>query len=60
MMWGCMRYKSIGYGYPIQERMDSQLYCDILATSFKDKLDYWNFSINDVIFQQDNDLKYSD
>jgi len=59
MMWGCMTYKGIGYGCHIQETMDSKVYCDILETSFKDTLDYWDLSLNDVIFQQDNDPKHT-
>lgn len=59
MMWGCMTYKGIGYGCHIQEVMNSKVYCDILETSFKDTLDYWDLELDDVIFQQDNDPKHT-
>src|SRR5689334_18518374 len=59
MMWGCITYKCVGYDCHIQETIDAQLYCHILETSFKDTLDYWNYSVNNVILQQDNDPKHT-
>ena len=59
MMWGCMLYEVIGYGCHIQHIMDADVYCEILETPLKDTLNYWGFSFNNVIFQQDNDPKHT-
>ena len=59
MMWGCMTFKGVGYGCHIQQIMDSKLYCEILQKYLKDSLNFFDISINDMIFQQDNDPKHT-
>ena len=59
MMWGCMSFNGAGYGCHIQEKMNAEVYCEILDTSFKDSLEYWGVSKNEIIFQQDNDPKHT-
>ena len=59
MMWSCISWKGVGYGSQIMDKMDADLYCEVLETTFKDSLEYWEFSANDFIFQQDNDPKHT-
>jgi DDE superfamily endonuclease len=59
MMWGCMSCKGVGYGCQIENKMDAKTYCGILDSTFQDTLEYWDFSTDDFIFQQDNDPKHT-
>lgn len=59
MMWGCMSYYGVGYGCHVQDMMNAEVYCEILNTSFKDSIEYWNLSTSEIIFQQDNDPKHT-
>jgi transposase len=59
MMWGCMTYSGIGYGCQIEGIMKAEDYCNIMATSFKDTLEFWGLDKGEVIFQQDNDPKHT-
>jgi transposase len=59
MMWGCMSYKGVGYSHHIQQIMNADVYCQILGTSLKGSLDFWDFSKDNIIFQQDNDPKHT-
>ena len=52
MMWGCMTYYGIGYACQIYDgTMKKEDYIGILESSFKDSLEYYKLSINDIIFQ---------
>jgi transposase len=59
MMWGCMSIHGVGFGCQIEDIMDSDLYCYILGTTFKDSLEYWKLRCEDFIFQHDNDRKHT-
>ena len=54
-----MTAASIGYFYKIDSRLDATLYCQILKEDFFETLEYYNLDLNNVIFQQDNDSKYT-
>ncbi|EIE82427.1 hypothetical protein RO3G_07132 [Rhizopus delemar RA 99-880] len=60
MMWGCMTAKGVGYACQIFDgNMNSQTYTNILGTTYKDTLDYYDWKHKDVIFQHDNDPKHT-
>lgn len=60
MIWGCMTSLGVGYACRIVEYpMKSELYTHILATTYKDTLDYYGLKNKDVIFQQDGDPKHT-
>ena len=59
LMWGCMTYSGIGYGCQIEGTMKAEDYCNVLATSLKDTLEFWGLDKDKVIFQQDNDPKHT-
>ncbi|KAG2192552.1 hypothetical protein INT47_012776 [Mucor saturninus] len=59
MMWGCMTYFGPGYASRILEYpMNSDCYTHILGTSYKETLNYYGLTNNDVLFQQDGDPKH--
>jgi hypothetical protein len=39
--------------------MRAEDYCEIFGTSLMDTLDFWKFKKDEIIFQQDNDLKHT-
>ena len=58
MIWGCITSLGVGYACRIVEHpMKSELYTHILATSYKETLEYFGLSNEEVIFQQDGDTK---
>lgn len=60
MVWGCMTSSGVGYACRIDEYpMNSELYTHILATSYKETLEYFGLSNEEVIFQQDGDTKHT-
>jgi len=58
-MWGCMTHKGVGYGCHIEGIMDSDTYCEVLENHLKDSLNFFEISVDDMIFQQDNDPKHT-
>lgn len=57
MVWGCFSYYGIGRLVFIDGRMDSGMYCNILANNL---LDYVHeIGLSEYIFQQDNDPKHT-
>lgn len=59
MLWGCFLWEGPGYIVRIDSTMDSKLYCDILSDDLTASVSYYNRSIKDVVFQQDNDPKHT-
>jgi transposase len=59
MIWACMTFKGMGHACKIDETMDSALYCQILKDELIQTLKYYDFSIEQVIFQHDNDPKHT-
>ena len=39
-MWGCMSWMGVGFGCQIMDRMNAEVYCEVLETSFKDSLKF--------------------
>jgi hypothetical protein len=44
IMWGCMTWDGVGYGSQIEGNMDAETYCEILASSLKDTLNFYLIS----------------
>jgi len=59
MMWGCMIWKGIGYATKNEGKMDAQLYVEISEDELAKSLEWWGVKEEEVIFQQDNDLKHT-
>ena len=60
MFWGCMTWQGLGYGCQIYEgTMKKEDYIQILDTSLKDTLEFYQYRPGDYIFQHDNDPKHT-
>ena len=59
MMWGCITWQGVGFATKIDGRMDGDIYLQILKDELHQTLDYYGLHPSDVIFQQDNDPKYT-
>ena len=59
MMWGCMFWEGVRYATRIERKMDAQLYCSILEDELQQSLEFYDKTPDDIIFQQDNDLKHT-
>jgi hypothetical protein len=59
MIWGCMGWDRVGYTTQIDERVDGDLYVVILEDGPQQTLDYYNKLTNDIICQQNNNLKHT-
>ena len=59
MVWGCMLWNGPGYAAKIDGRMDGPLYVQILEDDLQGSLEYYGFTADDIIFQQDNDPKHT-
>ncbi|CAB5191649.1 unnamed protein product [Rhizophagus irregularis] len=59
MIWGCMGAFGVGKYCKIDGRMDGELYREILEEEFLGTLSECDLSVDDVIFQQDNDPKHT-
>ena len=59
MMWGCMSAAGVGSFCRILGNMDADLYVDILKGELMDTLEANHLSVDEVIFQQDNDPKHT-
>ena len=59
MMWGCMTWEGVGFAIKIDDRMDGDLYLQILKDELQETLEYYGLNPPDIIFQQDNDPKHT-
>lgn len=59
MMWGCITWDWIGGYCRILDRMDADLYCEILRGELMATLEDQDREVGDVVFQQDNDPKHT-
>lgn len=58
MFWGCISVNGAGFGCRVDGRMDSALYLEILQGEFMQSIGLFGKSVQDIIFQQDNDPKH--
>ena len=54
----CFTAHSIGYLCKIKGGIDAALYIQILEKNLLETLNYYEYDINDIIFQYDNDPKH--
>jgi transposase len=59
MVWSCITYEGVGMSTKIDDILDADLYCEIMRGELMDTINYYNFEIDEVIFQQDNDPKHT-
>jgi transposase len=59
MLWDCMMWDGAGQACKIDGRMDSVLYCSILEDELLGSLEEHDRTINEVMFQHDNDPKHT-
>jgi len=59
MIWGCMTTEGVGYMCRIDDRMDSQLYTEILDDCLFQSVEYYDIEKSSFIFQHDNDPKHT-
>jgi hypothetical protein len=59
MIWGYITYYSLGYACQIYDsNMTSVDYINILETTLKDSLEYYNLDLVKIYFQYDGNLKH--
>lgn len=59
MLWEYMAWDGIGYVTKIDGRMDGDLYLQILKDELQNSLEFYSLNSSNIIFQQDNDPKYT-
>jgi len=59
MVWGCMLWDGVGYAVKIDGRMDGPLYVQIMEDDLQNSLEYYGYTPDNIIFQQDNDPKHT-
>ena len=59
MIWGCMLWDGPGFACKIDGKMDGDLYVKILDEELTQSINYYGYTKDDIIFQQDNDPKHT-
>ena len=59
MVWGCFTAKGVGYLTRIDGGLNAELYVNILNDELIQTLEYYEYSKDDIVFQQDNDPKHT-
>ena len=59
MFWGCMLWEGPGFAARIDGNVDANLYTQILEGDFQSSLQFYHKNPQGIIFQQDNDPKYT-
>ncbi|KAF8546017.1 hypothetical protein OG21DRAFT_1399366, partial [Imleria badia] len=50
MMWGCMTWEGVGFATKIDDRMDGDLYLQILKDELQQTLEHYDLNPPDIIF----------
>lgn len=58
-VWRCFILSGVGYLVKIEGGLNAELYCKILEEDLIDSLYYYDLDTNDIVFQYDNNLKYT-
>lgn len=58
-VWGCLTWDGPRCLHRVEGRMNAVQYCDILNSSFLGSLSNHSYTISDIIFQQDLNLKHT-
>ncbi|KAL7285245.1 hypothetical protein ACG7TL_000339 [Trametes sanguinea] len=59
MFWGCFGWQGTGHSCKIDGKMDADLYVEIIEDELLNSLYHWDYNVDDVTFQQDNDPKHT-
>ena len=59
MMWGCMTWDEVGMACKMDGKMDANLYVQILKDKLQQTLVDYEFTLEDIIFQQNNNPKHT-
>lgn len=59
MFWGCFGWDGTGHSCKIIGKMDADLYVEIIEDELCNSLYHWDYNIENIIFQQDNDPKHT-
>ena len=58
MVWGAITHSGVGKLVFIEEKMNSELYVDILRSGLRGTIELYGYDLDQIIFQQDNDPKH--
>ena len=59
MVWGYLGWEGVGRLAEVEGKMNAEQYVDILENNLLPSMEESGFSLEDVIFQQDNDPKHT-
>ena len=59
MVWGCLGWEGVGRLVEVEGKMNTEQYVDILENNLLPSMKESGISLEDVIFQQDNDPKHT-
>ena len=59
MMWGCMIWEQVDMACKINGRMDTDLYLQVMEDELQQTLEYFGKTLDDIVFQQDNNPKHT-
>ena len=59
MVWGCLGWEGVGRLAEVEGKMNAEQYVDILKDNLLSSMEESGISLEDVIFQQDNDPKHT-
>ena len=59
MIWGCLGWESVGRLAEVEGKMNAEQYVDIMENNLLHNMEESEISLQDVIFQQDNDPKHT-